>query len=176
MLLPQPKILDKSLKFEHVSKTPFGEEFTDFYHEIKEKYPVTGFRDAEYMTWRYIDNPLYQADTLKCYRDGKLRGYAVFGAIGAIGHIADIMATDELILESMMARLFKIARKHRVCTVSIKLQDSNTLIPTFVKKFGFRERDDATSSVMSYAPEGSELAKTVLNPDNWYMTVGDRDV
>ena len=176
LALPQPKRRDKSLQFSFVEKQPFGEEFTEFYQEIRQIYPVSGFRDADYLTWRYIDCPLYQVDTLKVYRDGKLRGYALAAAQFSMVHIADIVvAPEDGLLESLLAQLFKIYRKKALSTLSIKLHEANPLLQQ-LQKFGFRERDDATSKVMAYANESNGLHQHVLNPQAWYMTVGDRDI
>ncbi|MCA9731248.1 MAG: GNAT family N-acetyltransferase [Deferribacteres bacterium] len=174
--LPQPKIRDKSLKFEFVEKQPFGDEFNAFYDEMRQHYPVSGYRDADYLTWRFIECPLYQVDTLKVYRDGKLRGYALVGSLFSMAQIADIVvAPEDGVLESLMAQVFKIYRKKGISTLSIKLHESNPLVADLAK-FGFRERDDATSKVMAYANESNGLHKHVLDPNAWYMTVGDRDI
>ncbi|KAA3618740.1 MAG: hypothetical protein DWQ05_07200 [Calditrichaeota bacterium] len=176
LLLPQPKTRDKSVKFSFVEKQRFGEEFTEFYEEMRQHYPVSGFRDADYLTWRFIDCPLYQVDTLKVYRDGKLRGYALVGSLFSMAQIADIVvAPEDGLLESLMAQLFKIYRKKGISTMSVKLHETNPVLEQ-MKKFGFRERDDATSKVMVYANEKNGLHKHILNPDAWYMTVGDRDI
>ncbi len=173
---PSPRKKDAGLRCEFAVNDTFGEEFSDLYEQAKDVFPVIGCRDAEYLNWRYTENPLQTFETLKFYHQGRLAGYCIFDQQGDVAHIADFLAVkpDELI-ESMLAELFSWLRERRVATASIKLHTGNVLLPHLLR-FGFQERDDATSTVIAYAPESSPFAEAVTKPGNWFMTVGDRDV
>ena len=61
-----------------------------------------------------------------------------------------------------------------MASASVTLLDTHPQI-TLLRRCGFARRPE-TSTVITYAPEGSRWRDAVSTSDAWYMTVGDRDV
>ncbi|MBC8231139.1 hypothetical protein H8E77_16425 [bacterium] len=153
----------------------FGEEFSDFYEKFRKQNKVSGVRSDEYLNWKYLENPLYEAQTHLIRMNDELVGYIIYSADNEVAQVREVCYlgrdnADKYLLASFLSYL----RGQAVCSVSFVLLDSNPFIDT-LKHFGFKLRTDVSSSVIAYTSSSSELAEIVLDGQNWFMTVGDRD-
>lgn len=153
----------------------FGEEFSDFYEKFRRQYKVSGVRSAEYLNWKYLENPLYEAQTHLIRMNGELIGYIIYSVDNEVAQVREVCYLDRDNADKyLLASFLSDLRGQAICSASFVLLDSNPFIDT-LKYFGFKFRPDVSSSVIVYAPSSSKLAEIVLDGKNWFMTVGDRD-
>lgn len=166
---------DRKYKTELVSGKRFDHEYDHLFEELSGYFKVIGERNSSYLNWRYEDNPLYSCSRIIIREDGFLKGYIIFTTIKNVVHIKDIFCKpDDKIVKTMLNALVKELRKTNKESVSVALKDNNPVI-NILQKAGFRLRSDE-SSIYAYAGGIKEIRDIWLNGDNWYMTVGDRDV
>ena len=67
-----------------------GREFSDLARKIGNRYGACVQRSAEYLNWRYVNNPLYQYELFTVRRGGALLGYVVFLQDGEDAILADL--------------------------------------------------------------------------------------
>ena len=76
----------------------FGPEFSDVWREFSRDIPVAIERDAEYLTWRFIENPR-EYEMVSLYHGPELVGYVVFCVrkkhSGKIGYIMEFVFLSE---------------------------------------------------------------------------------
>lgn len=53
-------------------------EFDEFWHGARKRYPVTIERTSEYLKWRYLKHPFFDYQILAARHDGKLAGFLVY--------------------------------------------------------------------------------------------------
>jgi len=145
------------------------------FRTMVERFAVIASRDAEYLNWKFAENPNNRYRQLDAYKYGELSGVFFFYIKEDTIYLVDVLLKD---MEENAAALFALFLKTvvkeftRLTSVSFILQEYNPLIPVF-KALGFRLRNDGTSGVIAYA--ASDLAQDILDGTKWYMTVGDRD-
>jgi hypothetical protein len=87
----------------------------------------------------------------------------------------DILCVPEKgAVSTLISSWIKFLRKKNIHTISAIFMNKNPMIFAF-EKAGFKIRPEE-SSVYAYAGKNDKIGPLWLNGDNWYMTVGDRDV
>lgn len=171
-----PKAENPALRFQMTRLEAPGDEFDQLNLRFCQRHAVVGSRDAAYLRWRYGQNPVHSYAVLKMYMQDGLAGYCIFTRQENTAHLTDLVLPEpEHALAPLLGELLRRLRRDKICTASIKLHLANALLPA-LRALGFRPRHDATSTVATYAPEKAALAPAVLDPENWYMTAGDRDI
>ena len=165
----------------------FGEGFKNFWNSISTHYPCIVRRDPAFLTWRYIDQPLWAYTILTVKKDGDIKGFAVVreGEIKRgklkgkkIGVISDILidpreAECSRKLRNEVTEFFKkkgallvkcdILNKHVArllmdsCFIKIKSQNS----------FMFKDYREKVSE---------SFPDPTLNRSNWFISSGDSDL
>ena len=154
----------------------FGDEYGRLFEKAKMSLGVVGCRDSEYLTWRFLKNPLYRMQSFRMHAGNELKGYILFFIENGVAQIGDLMIDGTMEeMRLLLGALMNYLRKTKVYSISLRIHDSNPFIMQ-AKSLGFRFRDDATSSVMAYIKENSPYASSLLKSENWFMTVGDRDI
>lgn len=162
--------------FSLVDEKRFGEEYERVFEQAKSQHKVIVARDAEYLTWRFLENPLYRTRSLRMHCGNALKGYVLFYETKSTAHVADLLvAGDEADMRALMSGLIYHLRKAGVGTISLRLHNDNPVLAQALQ-LGFKHRSDATSTVIAYAKPSSSYAATILDGKNWFMTVGDRDI
>lgn len=166
---------DSRYKTELISDKRFDHEYDHLFKDISGYFKVIGERTSSYLNWRYEDNPLYPCGRIIIRENGCLKGYIIFTTSNNVVHIKDIFCKpDSNIVKTMLNALIKELRKTNKESISVVLKDNNPVI-NILQRAGFRQRCEE-SSIYAYAGEIKEIKDIWLNGDNWYMTVGDRDV
>jgi hypothetical protein len=175
------EISDISKKFirkypvELLGNDVFNFEYDELFQSASKGCTIIGNRGSEYLNWRYIQNPLYQTKRIAIRKNGKLSGYLIYLIEDGVAIFKDILCIpDRTIIKSLLTQWIELMRSERIESMSATLFDGNSILNYFTS-MGFRIRPD-NSSVFAYAKEEDDIRKTWINGDNWYMTVGDRDV
>ena len=79
-------------------ETVFGPDYADFWERARRRHRFLQVRDADYMTWRFVDMPVQAYEILFLRRQGRVAGVAIVGtAIDPernTGQVTDILSED----------------------------------------------------------------------------------
>ena len=152
---------------------PCGEEFSDLTHEIGSRYGVCVQRTAQYLNWRYLENPLEKHEILTARIDGKLEGFVVFTQAGEDAQMVDLVACDvERLHEILIGGCVELLRRRGVGTIHVPVLSGHPWIGALVSQ-GFRSRESVpfvASVVSRYRSQLAPECGTV-----WALMHGDRD-
>ena len=164
-------------RFQLLSDQEFSAEYDLLFCSISKYFPIVGKRDSLYLNWRYFKNPLNSFERIEIRTNkGELVGYLIYNIQNSVAHLIDIFCKpDKDIIQSMICFLIKKLKKQEVQSISVGLMNSNPLIK-FIQKMGFKIRPGEESSVYGYANENFIFSKEWIKGNNWFITVGDRDV
>jgi hypothetical protein len=152
----------------------FDDEFTSLSDRCTNSYTVCGKRTADYLNWRYLDNPLQDFEIVTAREHGDLVGYGVLTKNSEDVFLFDIFA-DQSGPAASLILLFvtDILRQRRASSLSIPVIESSPLTET-LKASGFFPRESA-DVVFCTRPSGP-LDSVVNRGKNWFLTCGDRDI
>jgi hypothetical protein len=165
-VMPKRVVADRSL--EVVShQGACGEEFSILAREHRGRLGICLQRSAEYLNWRYVNNPLADYEFITARRRGKLKGYAVWTQAGEDASVADLFgendpATVKALLGEVIARLIN----RGVMTLSVWLNESHPW-RSWYSEMRFRVRDSAPLATIA---KGGDLKAS-----RWCLMQGDRD-
>jgi hypothetical protein len=150
---------------------PFGVEFTDLYRQYTGHAAVVVQRSAEYLTWRYLANPVHRHEVMTARRDGRLVAYAVFRQESGTAVLVDLFAVDGTdVIADLVHGVVGLVRQRGMDAASISLLESSPWVQC-LKAAGFKQRE--TSPVVVYA--SPEAASNVGDERAWLLLDGDRD-
>jgi hypothetical protein len=153
-------------------------EHGHLFEAMKTQFPVVGTRSVKYLEWKFARHPNFHYRQYDFVADGRLRGTIFFLEKNNVLHLIDVLCDDfnRYGLPMLATFVSDVYRQRPATALSFIIQEHNTLISA-LQAIGFKRRDDATSAVIAYAnaEQNPTLAPLVLNPNNWFMTVGDRD-
>jgi predicted N-acetyltransferase YhbS len=152
-----------------------GAEFDALDDRLGGLRPVTGVRDAAYLNWRYVKNPLAGHTLLCARRGGDLLGFVAL-ATGSAEFIAvlDLFAPEgDGVRRGLIAGAVELARERGAEALWMEvLADSGSAHAA--QALGFVKRDDAEGPVPFTGPD-SPVRATLAEAANWWITGGDRD-
>lgn len=154
----------------------FESKHTDIFYEFAKKYRIIGIRDTIYLKWKYLDNPNYQYSLINFYYQNKFVGYIIFSNKDSVISIVECIIYPEKFAYGALLLFMKLIHKSfpDAASISTVTFENNYLIP-LLKKLNFHYRNDATSSVITFANPDSSLKNFIYNKDSWFMSIGDRD-
>jgi hypothetical protein len=155
---------------------PFAETFTAFDEARAGTWPVSGARDAEYLTWRFHRHPLWRHRTLVATRAGALAGYAVYRADdhGSLDVVELCGLPDRGVVAALLAEMLSRVRESGGESLVAQAL-AGSAAERFFRGAGFHAREEGSGAI-PYAVPGSPLARVVGDPSGWWMVEGDRDV
>jgi len=152
----------------------FDDRFSELYRRVAPRMNVIGRRTADYLNWRYRDNPLSRYEVVTVERQGRLMGYAVFVRREREAVLADLFGEPEdAVADALAAVVIDAMRGTEVETLSAPVLQGSPLIPA-LERWGFRARE-SSPFVVSTLP-GGKWDGLVTDEHNWFVTHGDRDV
>jgi len=161
--------------FEILSNKPYGDEYDQLFDDASKHYCIIGDRGADYLNWRYGQNPLYKTERLTIRKDGRLIGYLIYCIEDHVAVFKDILCLpDDDVLKALLGYWVKLLRQNKMHSISTILMKTNPVVHSF-KQIGFKPRPEI-SSVHAYANQHNEIYEKWIDGSNWYITVGDRDV
>jgi hypothetical protein len=150
-----------------------GTEFSELAARYSAQHGLCIQRSADYLNWRFLDNPFRQHQILTARDYGELVAYAVLAPDADSLAIVDLfgpLERDAAIVLAMAAVGFADARRARVVTIS--LPDCHAWLRELVAQ-GFRLRE--THPVMVYAPRDPYAQIIPPLSSRCLLTQGDRD-
>jgi hypothetical protein len=149
-----------------------AEEFSTLASRIKGQQGICVAHSAQYLNWRYVENPLYRYELFTARRKGLLLGYAVLLHTGDDALIVDLFGIQEkAVVDALVFHVNALSVKRRVQTVSAVLAEAHPWRP-LLERYGFEVRE-TSPLVIQYAsgrPPGEPG-----NNEKFLFMHGDRD-
>src|SRR5437773_3037717 len=152
---------------------PFDMRITHLHERVSRRYTVYGGRRAEYLNWRYRENPLHRSQVLTAWYKGEMAGYVVFHHRLVDGYITDL-STEELpgLPLELLAASVETLRRVGAFTVSAWAIPGSPLV-TVLRGAGFFQMKGYPLVVCT--KPGGPLEGLVTEAGNWFVTRGDSD-
>ncbi len=159
----------------------FGEAYEELWQKACLRCPNSLDKTAEYMNWRYLDQPQGQALCLAAHRpNGELTGILVAAAISAFdshkrpcgcdGEILELIVEQPSLAEPLLTRAVDVLDRQKVDRVAATgLSQDLGLVLLEMGFLAVEEERLAASMVVS----GGEALPD--SPESWYWTGGDGD-
>lgn len=152
---------------------PCGREFTELARSAGPGYGAVVRRYAEYLNWRFLDNPIHRHDILAARRDGRLVGYVAVDVREDTAAIVDLFGIpDPRVIEDVLRGALAWLRRRGIASVTLWLLPPRSWVPV-LHRLGFRPREAAP--VMMESAAAASGAPELDNPALWLLTHGDRD-
>lgn len=163
------------LRLQHEKK--FGREFDDLFNRVPKRRAVLNVRDAEFLHWRFVQNPLVRdLHVYRCEAEGKLCGYAIIGIENNAARVLDYLVEGEQnMTRTLLVQLIRTVRAQRIPTLAVRGMDASEMVQE-ARKLGFWFQDRKDAGVAVYAAKHTPFAEIVHTEKNWFMTQADRDV
>lgn len=146
-----------------------GEEFSALERELPHA-GVAVERSAEYVSWRWLTNPLGRHELLVARRQGRLRGWAVIAGGECYATIADMLAADDSVAAALVDTAVSRARTTGAATLSVAVSDHHPWRP-LLRDWGFRAREAAPVVVYEPGPDRPDR----ITHRAWRLVSGDAD-
>ena len=141
-------------------------------HEQRGKQEICLQRSAEYLNWRYVNNPLTSYEIITARLHGKLKGYTVWTQAGEDATVVDLFGENNpAIVKALLAEIVARLRNSGVMTFSLWLNESHPWLSLF-SEMGFRLRDSVPLMII---PSKTFARKIDPQLTGWYLMQGDRD-
>ncbi len=152
---------------------PCGQEYSRLAESESQWYGVCGKRTAQYLNWRYRENPLSRHEILAARVDGRLVSYVVFTASASEATIVDLFgAPDPAVFRALIQRVTTTVRREGRSSVSVHLLDRHPWTDMF-RRLGFAQRE---SSPVMMVPGGLQRANGGGRVgEKVFLMAGDRD-
>jgi hypothetical protein len=150
-----------------------GNEFTELARNIGSCYGACIQRSAEYLNWRYLENPLHQYELFTARREGMLLGYAILLQEGEDTILVDLFGVEaDVVLSALIVHVVALLMSREVQTVSAAVIETHPWRP-LLEWHGFKVRE--VSPMVIYVPSSSGSAAGIIKEPKWLFMQGDRD-
>ena len=187
---PFYKVRDRSEDdYEVYSLTPFNlSEVNAFWARTQDKYPIMGIRDADFIRWRYFENPYrdYQLYAIRKKNGCELNGYIV-GRCTEVEGISSGMIVDFLVDPNVPhAGNFLINRLLRFF-VDNNMDLAGSLMMPHTEESRLLKAKGFFTCPKAFEPQPFPVIYRRLNPqgegkldpflqlNHWFLTMGDYD-
>ncbi|MBI2216458.1 MAG: GNAT family N-acetyltransferase [Candidatus Rokubacteria bacterium] len=149
---------------------PCGDDFTVLARRVGAQGGACVQRSAEYLTWRYLRNPLVRCEMFTARAGGALCGYAVLACEGDRATLLDLFGLDDAgARAALVDRVTRVAAARGVSTLSAPVVASHPSRP-LLERLGFVRRE--CQPVMACGPGVSAPGPGTAR---WLFYQGDRD-
>lgn len=156
-----------------------------FWEKIKNKYPVIGVRNADYIKYRYLNVPIRKYHPYMYVVNGNVVAYAI-GRVREVANMQCGMIADFIFLDGYEKEA-RILLKYVVHQMELNgaslagcIMQKNTYEAKQLKKVGFMRCPDKIlpqPTPIIYRKLNEGLDENVINDWNiWFFTTGDYDV
>lgn len=158
----------------------YDSAFDDLWQRGRKQNACSVTRNAATLEWQFSRQPGKQFETLGCYSNDRLCGYAVLffrkpGRTGSIekGAVSDIFYEPENGRETvdvLIKGAFEVAIERRAGGLVVDAMDP--LLEERFRRFGFW-KVNSQLQLMAKSPDNQEM---IYDPKNWFLTRGDSDI
>lgn len=154
--------------FQEVKK--IDESFNELWRKItKQDKRLIGDFSAEYINWKYGDNPEgnFRILTYRKNQESKLSGCIVFSSVNEKMTIFNIFSINKRCWNSLLAYLIKMARKEKFQAIYIRLSENDPRMHAIRKYLFFNAKDEI--ELYSFGIDEAVLTA-------WDYSEGDRNL
>ncbi len=144
--------------------------------------PIAFVRDANYLNWRYVDTPTQKHRILAAERGEDLVGYAVIEIAHGRGYLVDVLGLDEAVEDALLRAAFGEFRREG-CGLALLSTLPCARVAAMLNRNGFFPHPKTTPFrtatpfiVRVLREDANPKSTTLLDPTQWYVFDGDRDV
>jgi hypothetical protein len=143
---------------------PFGVEFSELDSCLASRQRFQGSRTADYLNWRYRQNPLRKYQVVVARRGSELVGYAVIESQGADCFVAQLEALEETeAIPALLSHIGDFAYRSKHERINVPVTERSRF-DEILRRCGFYPREGAPVIVSS-----------VENIQTWCLMHGDRE-
>ena len=186
---PPAKGLDAiSEGFEFVIDPPFGKQLDAVWERNRQDWDVVGWRDAEYLAWRWGECPVGQNHLLLILQAGVPLGWVVLrfeeeGGVPIARALDWFFGKHPGVIAALFAQAALFARSKGAVFLFFNTCDSSLLAEVAEQLSGFcrseRQAADELVGTVMVQPDGDEdtwvRQRALLQGDSWFYTQGDAD-
>lgn len=168
----EAKSIDRAISVQsHVGA--FTAEFTDLAEVAGSQYGLCINRSADYLNWRFLEDPHNRYECLVARKSGRLCGYLLYTRNAEDAILIDLFGIkQESILDSLLSALAKELRRSGVMTISAPVVEGHPWRGLLMQA-GYRDRE---RSPFVACPGTGALAQGFEGPRGaWHFMQGDRD-
>jgi hypothetical protein len=159
---------------EWITDGPLKAEFDHLFAAVAERVGTCVVRDARYLEWRFLRNPVERTDLLAVREAGALKGYLAYSVRDHYVAVKDWLADGAEARSQLFAGFIANMRRAGVSWISAAVLEGHPDTGQLYR-FGFLPRSRA-AVVFAHAGQACVHPSAVLKSSAWYMTAGDRDV
>jgi len=152
-----------------------GDEFDALDVRLPVGRAVVGVRDAAYLNWRYLRNPVWSHDIVCARAGGRLAGYAVVRRTApGTAALVDLQTESTDVARALLAGAIECAAAQDAGALHVEVLAEGPAAQ-MVRMLGFIRRESQAGPVVC-RPSDSPHAGTLDAATNWWLIGGDRDV
>ncbi|MBT8341612.1 MAG: GNAT family N-acetyltransferase [Desulfatitalea sp.] len=152
------------------------ERFDDFNDAIRKNGIIVGQRNAQFVRWKYFQDPDEQHAIFGVFTkdESRLLGYIVFTIKKKKVEVRDfVLPADQYSSRCLLKAMIMNLRKDGIESIGFCFLENKAAV-SLLKFFGFFKRDDDRRIYVYF--NGQKFTDTLmLNPENWFLTIGDQD-
>ena len=150
-----------------------GKEFSDLFERAKSFFPICIVRSADYLNWRYNQNPLENYELWTYRQDKMLKGYLVVLQKDEGIHIVDFFSEgDNEILKRLILAIARYYRQEGFQSMECCFSSTHSFLKV-LKELHFLEREGNQVVVCGKSSWIPQINKS--QDYLWWLTSGDRD-
>jgi hypothetical protein len=169
----------------HIERTPgtftlrelqvFDERFNLLWETARRRYPILSVRNAEFLSWRYRQEPGHSYIVFAAEEAGRLRGYIILSSAvkQGKGRIVDLFDDgNSEITKALLGKAVAHFLAHGANRIEFYI--SNSAYEKSLRRLGFLRRPVRKAELMlakSYSPLVED--SVWQNPKNWFLTTAD---
>jgi hypothetical protein len=150
-----------------------GEEFSNLFERAKSFHRLCTVRDADYLNWRYVNNPIQNYDLWTQRENMILRGFMITQTVENRVKIVDLFFERTVDIASrLILEAGKYYRDRGIDFLEFYFLDDHPFIK-ILEDLGFHKREGCW--VMKHKIIDSDSGRQDVEKTNWWLTAGDRD-
>jgi hypothetical protein len=151
-----------------------GQEFDAFDARVARGRFAGGVRDAAYLNWHYLRNPVWTHEILRARADDRLVGYAVLrGTTPDIVSMVDMQGENIRICRTLLSGAARRAAARDAAALDVEVL-AGSESARMIKTLGFIRRESTDGPVVFWPPD-RPVAAELEAAKNWWLIGGDRD-
>jgi GNAT superfamily N-acetyltransferase len=164
-----------SEKIEIEETGSLDDQFNHFWQKASSLYAVTGVRNRNYLTWRYLRHPTRTYTIYRAKKGREMMGYIVLRKVELLNFnsavIVDLLALDEATLTALVEKGIQHSQRKGTDLLAFMVPQGHPY-DKILRKRGFLP-SPKTFQFMVYFHSKREMLNS---PEKWYVNWGDTDV
>ena len=151
------------------------ESFAELDARLARDRGFAGVRDAAYLNWRHLRNPVWTHRILRARAGDRLVGYAVLRRVdGDIVSLVDLQGEQTPVCGLLLSAAVDWAAGEGAAALHVEVL-AESPAARLVRALGFIRRESEDGPVV-FVPPDSAAATTLADATRWWLMGGDRDV